>query len=142
MTEAKPLTSDISVCAFVPPEKLKDFAGQFKTIINNRPDSEEPGQASSAEIEAAAERLGLEYVHIPVVPGQLTDDSIARFAEAVSTKPGPALAFCRTGTRSTTLWALSEAGKRPAEEIIAQAKAAGYDLSALKPRLEEKASQE
>lgn len=140
MTEPKRLSDDISVCAFVPPEQLPRVAGQFRTIINNRRDAEEPGQPSSAEIEAEARRLGLDYVHIPVVPGQVSDEQVAEFGRALSGKPGPVLAFCKSGTRAATLWALSQAGKRDPDEILAAAKAAGYDLSALKARLEEKAA--
>ena len=114
MTTTRKIADDLSVCSFVSPDELPALAGQFGTIINNRPDSEEPGQATSAELEAAARKLGLDYVHIPVVPGQMTDEQVAAFARAVSERPGAKLAFCRTGNRSASLWALSQAGKRSA----------------------------
>ena len=139
MPEVKPLADDVCVSAFVPPERLADLATKFRTIINNRADAEEPGQPSSAEIEAAARRLGLDYVHLPVVPGKITDEEAERFGEAIAHRTGPALAFCRTGARSATLWALSQSGKRSPDEILKTAAAAGYDLSAIGPRLEEKA---
>ena len=135
MPEPKRLSDDLSVCAFVPPDQLAALAGKFRTIINHRRDGEEPGQPSSAEIEAAARQLGLDYVHIPVVPGQVSDQQVAEFARVISSKPGPVLAFCKTGTRAATLWALSQAGKRSADEILGAARAAGYDLGALGPRL-------
>lgn len=140
MPDVKPLADDVCVSAFVPPEKLADLAPQFRTIINNRPDAEEPGQPTSAEIEAEARRLGLDYLHLPVVPGKITDEEIERFGEAIVRRKGPILAFCRTGTRSATLWALSQSGKRTPDEILKIAAAAGYDLSAIIPRLEEKAA--
>ena len=139
MPEVKPLADDVWVSAFVPPEKLADLAPKFGTIINNRSDAEEPGQPSSAEIEAEARRLGLVYVHFPVAPGMITDDQAESFGEAIGRRTGPVLAFCRTGTRSATLWALSQSGKRSAGEILKTAAAAGYDLSAIGPRLEQKA---
>ena len=140
MTEPKTLTDEIAVCAFVPPEKLAELAPKFRTIVNNRPDLEEPGQPSSAELEAEARRLGVEYVHIPVIPGQIDDEQVAAFGEVVSNRTGPVLAFCKSGRRAATLWALSQAGRRSTEEILNAAAAAGFDLAALRPKLEEKAA--
>lgn len=142
MSRAKKLTDDISVCSFVTPEELPELAREFRTIINARPDAEEPGQASSAELEAAAREAGLEYVHIPVVPGQIKDEQVARFAKALADTPGAKLAFCRSGMRAASLWALSQAGTRSADDIVAAAKEAGFDLSALKPRLQTPAAAE
>ena len=142
MTDPKDLTEDFSVCAFVPPEKLGELAPRFKTIINNRPDAEEPGQPSSAEIEAEARRLGLSYIHLPVIPGQISDEQVQSFAKSVAAHQGPTLAFCRTGTRSASLWALSQVGKRGEQAVLKAAADAGYDLSALRPRLQEKATTE
>ena len=136
MTQTRKITEQVSVAPFVSPDEVPALAGEFKTLINNRPDCEEPGQATSAEIEAAARAAGVEYVHLPVVPGQLGDDAVARFGELLAEKPGPVLAICRTGTRSASMWALSEAGKRSADDILSATRAAGYDLSALRPRLE------
>ena len=102
----------------------------IRLIVNNRPDGEEPGQPSSAEIEAAARAAGLDYRHIPVAGG-LAPDKIEAMAEALD--QGPVLAFCRTGTRSTFLWALARASKgAPAEESVAAAAAAGYDLGPIR----------
>jgi uncharacterized protein (TIGR01244 family) len=95
-------------------------------IVNNRPDGEEPGQPSSAEIEAAARAAGLDYRHIPVA-GSFPPERVEAMAEAL--EHGPVLAFCRSGTRSTFLWALARSRRgAPAEEIVAAAAAAGYDL--------------
>lgn len=138
MPDIKPVSVDFAVCGFIPPEKLADLPPRIRTVINNRPDAEEPGQPTSTEIEAEARRLGLNYVHIPVVPGQFTGEQVAAFAEAAGT--GPAVAFCKSGKRAATLWALSQRGRMGADEILASAKAAGFDLAELKPRLEEKAT--
>ena len=136
MSDVKKLTDQISVSPFVRPSELAALAGEFRTIVNNRPDGEEPGQEPSAELAAEAEKLGLDYRHIPVVPGQLRGDQIEQFAQVLEQAGGPVLAFCRTGTRSTMLWALSQVGKRSADDILVTAKAAGYDLSALAPMLQ------
>jgi sulfide:quinone oxidoreductase len=140
MTSAKKLTDSLSVSSFLAPGELQSVAQGFKTVINNRPDSEEPGQASSAEIEAAARALGMEYVHIPVIASDIRDEQVRAFADALKRTSGPALAFCRTGTRSAMLWALSQAGKRSVDDILTTAKSAGYDLLGLRPRLEARAA--
>ena len=135
MTRTRKLADDLSVCTFVTPEELPALAREFRTIINNRPDGEETGQSTSAEIEAAARKLGLDYIHLPVVPGQIDEQQVDAFGKALAERPGAKLAFCKSGMRAATLWALSEAGKRSAADILAAAAAAGYDLKAIEPRL-------
>lgn len=81
----------------------------FVGIMNNRPDGEEPGQPTSAELEAQARQHGLAYWHVPVVPGQMTETDVRDFAAALRTVEGPVLGFCRTGTRSTALWKAAQA---------------------------------
>jgi len=140
MTTTKSLADEISVCSFVSPADLPELASKFRTIVNARPDAEEPGQPSSAEVAAAASRVGLEYVHIPVVPGQISDAQVAAFAKTLGDKPGPVLAYCKTGTRAASLWALSQAGTQGAEQVLAAATKAGFDLEGLRPRIEAKAA--
>lgn len=140
MTIVRQLTDSVSVAPFIQPDQLAQEADGFRTVINNRPDGEEPGQASSAEIEAVANAIGVEYLHIPVVAPAISDADVDAFANALDAHVGPTLAFCRTGTRSTMLWALSQAGKLTVEEILETARNAGYDLGGLRPRLEERAA--
>ncbi len=102
-------------------------------IVNNRPDGEESGQPASAEIEAAAHAAGLGYRHIPVADGF---PPTAVNAMQAAFDEGPVLAFCRSGTRSTWLWALARASSgAEATTLIRQAAAAGYDLRPLAPYL-------
>jgi len=112
----------------------------FKAIIDNRPDGEEPGQPSAAVMQAVAALHGLGFAHVPTVGGKISDEDVALMAHALANLEGPVLAYCRTGTRSTTLWALTEAGSQPADALIATAADAGYDLAALRPRLETRAT--
>jgi uncharacterized protein (TIGR01244 family) len=101
-------------------------------IINNRPDGEEPGQPPAAELEAAALKAGIAYRDIPVPPGGLSRDLVDAMAQALDEAPGTVLAFCRSGTRSTYLWALARSQQgAPGDELIERAAAAGYDLSPL-----------
>lgn len=110
-------------------EEIASLAAAGVTlIVNNRPDGEEPGQPLSAEIEAAARAAGIGYRHIPIAGGFNLDDVLA-LAEALEAAEGKALLFCRTGTRSTFLWALARSELGVArEDLIARARAAGYDL--------------
>ena len=110
---------------------LDEVAAQgIRLIVNNRPDGEELGQPSSAEIEAAARAAGLDYLHIPIA-GVFPPERIEAMARAL--ERGPLLAFCRSGTRSAFLWALARASSGvPAEESIAAAAAAGYDLGPIR----------
>ncbi|HEX8644434.1 MAG TPA: TIGR01244 family sulfur transferase [Allosphingosinicella sp.] len=111
------------------PEEVAGLAAAGVTlIVNNRPDGEEPGQPAGAEIEAAARAAGIGYRHIPIAGGFNLDDVLA-MAEALAEPDGKTLLYCRTGTRSTFLWALarSELGMGR-EDLVARARAAGYDL--------------
>ncbi len=130
------LDDQLSVAPQIDPSELGALAAQgFRSVINNRPDGEAPDQPSSAAMEAAAERAGLAYASIPVVSGQLQDDQVQAFAAALAEMPTPVLAFCRTGTRSTMLWALGAARTASPDAVLARASEAGYDLSALRQRL-------
>lgn len=105
------------------------------TIVNNRPDGEEPGQPASAEIETAARAAGLDYRHIPVAGG-FSLDQIEEMAAALDKAAGKTLAFCRSGTRSTFLWALARKARGgDGAELMRQAAEAGYDLSPLQALL-------
>jgi sulfide:quinone oxidoreductase len=107
----------------------------IKTVINNRPDNEAQGQPRSADLAAAAEELGMQFVNLPVVAGRLTDENIDQFERANRTLQGPILMYCHTGTRSTCLWALNEAKTLDVDAVMATTAQAGYDLTALRARL-------
>ncbi len=103
-------------------------------IVNNRPEGEEPGQPTGAQIEAAAQAAGIAYVAVPVThagfaPWQLDQMGVALDAAG----DGKVLAYCRSGTRSTLLWALTRArAGDDADTLSAQAAEAGYDLSPIR----------
>ncbi len=108
--ETTRLSEQLATSPQVRPEDLREIAASgFVGIINNRPDAEAPEQPSSLELEVEAQRVGLAYWHIPVVPGVMTDKDVCAFAAALGEADGPVLAFCRTGNRSTTLWKASQA---------------------------------
>lgn len=135
--DIRPLDDHASAAPQIDPSDLPAIrdAG-YRLVVNNRPDGEEPGQPSGADVEAAAREAGLDYAAIPVGRQPLTQADIEALRQALSAAPGPALLYCRSGTRSTTLWALAEAaGGRDPDDIVARAAAAGYDLSAQAPVL-------
>jgi sulfide:quinone oxidoreductase len=111
----------------------------FATIINNRPDDEEPGQLSAAEAKAEAEKCGLDYHYQPIVTGAITRAQVAEFQKMLLRAPKPILAHCRSGTRCYLLWGLSRAlfDRESPLKIVAQAAIKGYDLRVL-PGLVEK----
>jgi uncharacterized protein (TIGR01244 family) len=119
---------DSTTCVAAGPIAPDDVAAlPVSLIVNNRPDGEEEGQPRSADIEAAARAAGIAYRHIPV--GGFSEAQIEAMQAALTEADGPVLAFCRSGTRSTYLWALARARMgEAAAELVAQAAAAGYDL--------------
>lgn len=138
--DVKRINDHVSVAPQISPDDLPALkALGFTAIINNRPDGESPGQPASAEMQAAAERAGLAYHFIPLGRDGVSAEMVEQETEALEGSAGPVLCFCRSGTRSTTLWALSQAGKMPAQEIVAAAAHAGYDMSHLLGHLSQKA---
>jgi uncharacterized protein (TIGR01244 family) len=128
----------ISVSSQISPADLAGLADAgFTVIVNNRPDDEEPGQPSGDAIRAAAETLGLAYHAIPVTHAGFSMPQVEAMRAAIDGAGGPVFAYCRSGTRSTNLWALAEAsrGADPAL-LIAKAAHAGYDLNGLRPMLD------
>ncbi|WP_065846106.1 TIGR01244 family sulfur transferase [Sphingobium sp. Ndbn-10] len=133
MTQPKRLSDRLSVTPQIDPADMQDLAAAgFRSVISNRPDGEDPDQPDWATIEQAARRAGMEARHIPVTPGAITNEDAARFRAALEELPEPIVGFCRTGARSTSLWALSNTDQRPAEELIRAAADAGYDIAALR----------
>lgn len=106
-------------------------------IVNNRPDGESDDQTPGAQIESAARAAGIDYVAIPVTNAGFSEAQVAAMASALARAKGPVLAYCRSGTRSTLLWALAEASRGESPESLAQQAAqAGYDLSPVRPMLD------
>jgi len=103
-----------------------------RTIINNRPDGEDPGQFPVAEARRIAESYGLVYHHIPITAATLSRSDVDAFAAALHDAPAPVVAHCRSGTRSTLLWALSRMreGADPLS-LIAEAARHGIDIANL-----------
>lgn len=138
--DIKTIAPDLSVTPQIQPQDVGIAASQgFRSIIINRPDGEEDDQPSHEALAEAAKNHGMELRYIPVVPGNITDEDVTLFQKAMQELPAPVLAFCRTGTRSASLWALMQAGHISTEAILKTTATAGYDLAGLSERLDAKA---
>lgn len=139
MADTRRVTDTFAVTAQLEVADLPALkAAGFRHIIGNRPDSEAPEGAKAADIKRAAEVAGLTYVHAPFA-GPPTPEAI----EAATNAAGPTVAYCRSGTRSVTAWAMSQAtqGAMSADQIVAAAGEAGYNLTALKDALRQLGAQ-
>ena len=134
--DLKKITEKTAVSPQITPQDIAAIkeAG-FRAIICNRPDGEGADQPSFEEIEATAKKVGLEAAYVPVTSGKVRDEDVESFGAALKDLPRPVLAYCRTGTRSATLWSFHESKKRPMHEILAATKAAGYDMNGVARRI-------
>jgi len=130
------LSAELSVAAQIQPEDLTQIqAAGFRAIICNRPDGEAGDQPLYAEIERAAQTFGLRTCYLPAVSGKVSDEQGLQFGQLLAELPKPVLAYCRTGMRSTTMWALAEARHKALPEIVAVAQQAGYDMKGVVRRI-------
>jgi len=134
--DIKPLTPNLSISPQILASDLPAIAAAgFKAIICNRPDGESSDQPGFKELEKAAIELGLKAQYLPAETGKVSDADGKEFGVLLSTLPSPILAFCRSGMRSTTMWALSQAGVTPLPQILEASRKAGFDMQSLLQRL-------
>jgi len=101
------LDADVCVSPQLGPEAMAEVAAAgFRSVINNRPDFEGgPSQPTNESVASAARAAGLDYAFLPVAPNFQSEDDIARFRDLIASLPNPVLVFCRSGARSSKLWA-------------------------------------
>lgn len=131
MSDFRRVTDELSVAPQISVADVAEAARLgFRTIINNRPDGEDPAQPLGLEIEAAAQAAGLAYVAIPIRGGP-TPEQVQATLAVLEDADRPILAFCRSGTRSIVTWSICQAasGAKSREELIGLGREAGYDLS-------------
>ncbi|MDG4650563.1 TIGR01244 family sulfur transferase [Roseibacterium sp. SDUM158017] len=134
--DARTITAGLSVAPQITPQDVQIAADRgFRAIICNRPDGEGMDQPNFDEIEAAAARIGLEARYLPITAGKVGDEDAEAFGRLLTELPGPVLAYCRTGTRSATLWSLAVAKDKPVADILAATQAAGYDMGGVVRRI-------
>ncbi|MFS8171019.1 TIGR01244 family sulfur transferase [Vreelandella titanicae] len=138
--KTQPLETDVEITSALTVEELEQVKAKgFKTVICNC----KPGESAEFTGEDAYRRkaadIGLQWVHIPVTPGDYSQADISAFAEALQQLPRPILAFCRTGKRATHLWAYAKRQTEQCDlaELFDAAKAAGFDLEEHRQGLED-----
>ena len=135
MTQFRRVTDQYAVSPQIDVADVDEAARQgFRLIINNRPDGEDLAQPPGADIEAAATKAGVAYVHIPVRGGPGREQAEAQ-RRMIAEADGPTLAYCRSGNRSIITWAVGEllSGARSRDELVRLGREAGYDLSGVLP---------
>lgn len=134
--DAKQLDTNLSVSGQLATADLAALANQgVKVIICNRPDGEGNDQCSFTEIQQEADKHGITCHYLPVVSGKVEDSDAETFGKLLADAAGPVHAYCRSGMRSTTLWALSRCDNTPLSEIVSAARGAGYDMSGVAARI-------
>lgn len=138
MSDFRPLSDRFSVSPQITVEDVREAARiGFTHIVNNRPEGESPDQTPGAEIAAAAKAAGLAYTAIPVGHAGFSMEQVTAM-DAILAETGRTLAYCRSGTRSTMLWALARSSEgAEADELSAAAASAGYDLTPLQPLMQQ-----
>lgn len=134
--DPRTLSPQFAVSPQITPQDIPALKAQgYRAIIANRPDGEGADQPTFAEIEAAAHAARMQARYIPISGGMVGDDDVEAFRSALRAMPGPVLAYCRSGTRSATLWSLAQADDMPLPQILAATSTAGYDLSGVVRRI-------
>jgi len=122
------LTNDIYICDQIELLDIEQFIGLgIKTIINNRPDQEIKMPLSVAVAEKSKE-FGINYYYLPIEPNGYTSNNIESITAILNESFKPVIAYCRTGNRSTSLWAKSQQSILGRETVIKKAKKIGFDI--------------
>jgi sulfide:quinone oxidoreductase len=133
--DIRKITEELSVAPQIHADDVSAIAAAgFRAVICNRPDGESSDQPCCEDIEAAVKAAGMVWRMQPVRSGGVTQADADAFGALMAELPKPVLAYCRSGTRCTTLWCLSEAAKRPLPDILERARSAGYDMAAVMDR--------
>ena len=128
--ESMALDDEVSVAGQLALNDLRAVRDEgFRSVVVLRPDGEAPGQPGHRQVLDGANEIGLEARYLPLTPGAWGPAEVRAFSLLKTTMPKPILAFCASGRRAATIWALSEAGARPKADIIERASGAGVDLS-------------
>ncbi len=136
--EIRRLSDSFSVSPQIDPEDVIAIkeAG-FGAIICNRPDIEIPSTHHASVIQTAAEAAGLQFVEFPITHQTLTVDAAKAQRDIMDQFDVPIFAYCASGTRSTIVWALTQAKDCSSEQIITAAAGAGYDVAGMRTTLDD-----
>ncbi len=136
--DIRPLTETYAVSPQIAPEDMDAIvAAGFKTLVCNRPDGEIPPELHAEQMRKAAEAAGLQFVLNPVIGGAISMENVTAQGETLAQSDGPVLAYCASGNRSSIVWALSQAGQRPTDELVAIPARYGYMLEPFRQMLDQ-----
>ncbi len=136
--DIRQLTPRYYVAPQIDPSDMDELrAAGITRILCNRPDAEVPPSHTAAAIRAAAEAAGISFAEQPLTHQTMVPEVIAQNRALGVETDDVVLAYCASGTRSTIAWALGQAGQMPADEIIAAARAGGYDIANIRPALDQ-----
>ncbi len=131
------INDNFSVSEQIALDEIKHLADDgVKVLICNRPDGEEPNQITCAEIKAAAEANGINFIHIPVPGREIPESALEEFVKVIDGCEDKIHAYCRTGTRSSIFWGLSHARSNSADEVLAKAESLGINLTPVADQIE------
>ena len=128
------ITEQLAVAPQIAAADIADIAAKgYRTLVNNRPDNEAPGQLPSEEARRLAEKAGLRYEYFPITAPTLTSDQVDEFSRLLAGLEGPVLAYCRSGSRCSLLWAATELRKSRTspDTLIRKLAERGFDISSL-----------
>jgi uncharacterized protein (TIGR01244 family) len=135
--DIRPLTPDYAVSPQIAPGDMAAVrAAGYTTVINNRPDTEIPPDLHAAVMAEAAAAAGLRFVDNPVSGGAISDANVALQREVLDGADGPVFAYCASGNRCSIVWAMSQAGRRPTDDLIEAAWDWGYNLEPFRARID------
>ena len=136
--DIRPLSETFAVSPQIEPGDLAAIkAAGFTTVVCNRPDAEVPPGLQAEAIRRAAEAEGLRFIDNPLSHGSLTMDHIDMQGRALAESDGPVFAYCASGNRSSILWALSQAGRVPTDDLVEAGARAGYNLEVVRPQIDQ-----
>lgn len=134
--ELKRVNQDFYVAGQITANDIVKIADQgIKTLICHRPDGEGADQPNVIEIEEAAQRHGLNVIYQPVISGKITDQQVTKFKQLYQNAQKPVLAYCRSGMRAISLWALAEVAPQDAALLVESGNKLGFNLKGLVPRI-------
>ncbi|CAI3130836.1 Beta-lactamase hydrolase-like protein [Acinetobacter calcoaceticus] len=134
--ELKQINQDFYIAGQITADEVAKIANQgVKTLICNRLDGEGADQPNVIEIEEAAQRLGIQVIYQPVTSGKITDQQVTEFKQFYQNAQKPVLAYCRSGMRAISLWALAEVDPKDAALLVESGHKLGFNLKGLVPRI-------
>ncbi len=130
--DIRTLSASFAVAPQIDSADIPAIAGQgFTHVICNRPAFESAPDQQPDIIRHAVEKAGLGWSDNPMAAMQLDMQMV--LAQRVE---GKVLAYCASGTRSAMLWALSQAGQMPTDDILTALAAAGYPMEQMRQQLD------